>query len=212
MTLEELAVQEGTDKQKNCHNYTDFYSMFFESLRNEKLSLMELGIDSGFSLRMWRKYFPNAQISGIDIRGNYEYLISEGCTATYIVDLSKRDEVEKFAKEHWNEYDILIDDASHECDEQIMAFEILFPSLKSGGYYVCEDLLCAADKSRWAKNANSLEYFQKLVMDVNMGLKISPNHLCSNKVTESVKYNLTYMEKNILWAFYSTGLVIIKKM
>lgn len=213
MTLEELAVQEGTDKQKNCHNYTEFYSMFFEPIRNGKLSLLEIGVDSGFSMRMWHKYFPNAEISGIDLRGNYEYLIEEGCKATYIVDQSKREELVKFGNEHKDEYSIIIDDGSHNCDDQILTFQILFQSLQSGGYYICEDLLCSADKTRWAKNANSLEYFQKLVMDVNMGLKIDVGHLCSNKRTEARKYdNLTYLENNILWAFYSTGLFICKKM
>lgn len=212
-TLEELAVQEGTDKQKTCHNYTEFYSMIFEPIRNEKVTLLEIGVDSGFSMRMWHKYFPNGEISGIDLRGNYEYLIEEGCKATYIVDQSNKAQLEKFAQEHWEEYNIIEDDGSHVCTDQILTFEVLFPSLKSGGYYIIEDLLCSADKSRWAKDANSLEYFQKLVMDVNMGLKIDVGHLCSNKLQEAPKYSdLTYLENNILWAFYSTGLCIIKKM
>lgn len=213
MTLEELAVQEGTDKQKNCHNYTEFYSMFFEPIRNEKLSLLEIGVDSGFSMRMWHKYFPNAEISGIDLRGNYEYLIEEGCKATYIVDQSDKGQLEKFAQEHHHEYDIIVEDGSHNCEDQILTFEVLFPALKPNGFYVTEDVLCAADPTRWAKNANSVDYFKKLIMDVNMGLKIDPGHLCSNKLIEARKYdNLTYAERHIKWAFMSTGLIMIKKM
>jgi hypothetical protein len=213
-TLNDIFVECHTDKAADCHDYASMYEMFFEPIRfNNDVSLLEIGIFEGASLRAWRKYFENGKISGIDLRGNYEYLIEEGVHATYIMDQSNREQLTKFANEHLDEFSIILDDGSHECDHQILTFEILFPVLKSGGYYICEDLLCAADKTRWAKNANSLEYFQKLVMDVNMGLKISPNHLCSNKATEAKKYdNLTYLEENILWAFYSTGLCIIKKM
>lgn len=213
MTLEELAIETGTDRQKSCHNYTEFYSMFFEPIRNEKITLLEIGIFEGAGLRMWRKYFPNGEISGIDLRGNYEYLIEEGCKATYIVDQSNKSQLEKFGQEHFEEFSIIIDDAGHECENQILSFEVLFPTLKPGGYYISEDLLCAACKQRWGRNANSVEYFKHLISDVNMGLKIDPGHLCSNKLQEAPQYdNLTYLEKHIKWVFMSTGLVMIKKM
>jgi hypothetical protein len=213
MTLDELFLQEHTDKASDCHHYSKFYEIFFEKIRySPHVSLLEIGIDSGFSLRAWRKYFENGAISGIDLRGNYEHLIEEGCKATYIVDQSKDYDLLSFASLHHNEFNIVIDDGSHEATDQIKTFEILFPSLQPDGYYVIEDLLTSNDKSRWGKNASTYDRIRQMVGEVSMNGKGSNDFLCSNKVTEAPKYELNYFERNIEWFFMSCGMIIIKKM
>ena len=56
------------------HRYTPHYARHFSGLRGEKLVLIELGIggyarerQGGASLRMWRWFFPRAQVVGVDI-------------------------------------------------------------------------------------------------------------------------------------------------
>ena len=39
----------------------------FAPLKTEPLRVLEIGIERGGSLLMWRDYFPNAQVFGIDI-------------------------------------------------------------------------------------------------------------------------------------------------
>ena len=34
----------------------------------KKINILEIGVDNGDSLRLWREYFPNANICGIDIK------------------------------------------------------------------------------------------------------------------------------------------------
>jgi len=214
-TLNELFVECGTDKQEVCHSYAKYYEIFFEPIRfDPKVSLLEIGIYAGESLKAWRRYFENGAISGIDLRGDYEYLIADGCKATYIVDQSNEQQLRAFNEAHRNEYNIILDDGSHNAEDQILTLEILFEGLQVGGFYVIEDCLASYDKSRWGKNGNIYDRIRQLVGEVSMNGKSSMNHLCSNKIQEVHKYanTLNYFELHCEWFFQSCGLCIIKKM
>jgi len=213
-SLDEIFRECQTDKQKQCHWYSKYYEIFFEPIRLDKVTLCEWGVDSGFSLRAWRQYFPNGEISGVDIRGNYQYLIDEGCKATYIVDQTNEQQVKEFGEAHKDEYNIIIDDCTHNGEDMIRTFEILFESLQVGGYYVTEDLMANYDLSRWGKNGNMYDRIRQLVGETSMNGKTSMNHLCSNKMGEIHKYEniLTYMERHVEFFFQSCGLLIVKKM
>jgi hypothetical protein len=56
------------------HFYTPHYDTHFRRFRKKKINLLEIGIGGydnpmvgGASLRMWKKYFSNGYIYGIDI-------------------------------------------------------------------------------------------------------------------------------------------------
>ena len=213
-TLNDLFLEFHADKADDCHDYAKYYEMFFGPIKENEISLLEIGIFAGASLRAWHQYFPKGKISGIDLRGNYEYLIEEGCHATYIMDQSDRQQVVEFNEAHRNEYDIIIDDGSHEAPDQIQTFEVMFEGLKSGGMYIIEDLLTSNDKSRWGRNANTYDRIRQMVGEVSMNGKGSNDCLCSNKVGEVHKYinNLNYFEAKIEWIWLSCGMLIVKKM
>ena len=52
---------------KNKFGLIDIYQKYFEDFRSKKFNLLEIGIDNGDSLRIWKDYFPNSHICGIDI-------------------------------------------------------------------------------------------------------------------------------------------------
>lgn len=184
--------------------------MFFDALRYKAINLVEWGIDEGSSLKTWKEFFPHSEIHGVDLRGDYEYLHELGIK-THIADQSNKGELILFGEQYPNYFDIIIDDCSHQSDDMILTFETLFPYLKSGGYYCCEDLLCDFD-GRWNKGVSSIEYFKQLVSDVNMNGLVSNDRICANKHDAITRYSGTYLQNNIEWAFYSMGLVIIKKI
>src|SRR5262245_32149667 len=71
--LPALATLTGTDKW-GAHWYAQHYQTHFAPLRRRRLKILEIGVGSladgrygGESLRMWKSYFPNSQIYGVDI-------------------------------------------------------------------------------------------------------------------------------------------------
>lgn len=131
-----LALGYETDKG-TTHNYLDAYAKLFEPYREQPINFLEVGINFGYSLVLWRRYFEKANIYGIDNRNVLQ--VNEGANVLFY-DANNPDITEKFYKNV--EFDIIIDDASHEVDHQVLRFPIYFPKLKTGGLYVVEDVQC----------------------------------------------------------------------
>lgn len=64
--LEELFNKYGCDKAVK-HNYHTVYEPEFDTIRNESINILEVGVFKGDSVRAWLEFFPNATIYGIDI-------------------------------------------------------------------------------------------------------------------------------------------------
>jgi len=208
-SLDEIAIATGTDKNSQCHNYTPYYKLFFEPMRHLPIKVLEVGIYHGDSLRLWKEYFPNATIYGVDIEDCSQH--NEDRIITDITDQSSGYSLSMF-KARFPSMDIIIDDGSHQCKDQILTFEKLWSSLNSGGFYVCEDLLCSYF-GQWSKDGVSMiSRVKQMVDEVNMGGKVNQNWLCSNKVNEREKYSLNAFEREIEFVFNSCGLVIVKKL
>jgi len=71
--LDLLALKYGTDKASDFHNYTEFYDKYFNLDRGNIKNVLEIGVFRGNSLRMWKDYFFNAIIYGIDIDKNCNF-------------------------------------------------------------------------------------------------------------------------------------------
>jgi hypothetical protein len=72
-SLTALAKHFKTDKA-GAHKYTQHYQKHLRPWRDKKFNLLEIGIggyardgQGGASLRMWKAFFPQAQILGLDI-------------------------------------------------------------------------------------------------------------------------------------------------
>jgi|HubBroStandDraft_4_1064222.scaffolds.fasta_scaffold02564_6 trans-aconitate methyltransferase len=137
----ELAMKYGTDKcphhkgLRPGHNYTPFYHQLFEPIREQVKLLVELGVETGASLRMWRDYFPNAQIIGIDCNANH---MIEGEERITTLCLNVAD-APKWAK-LFEDIDVVIDDASHLPEHQLIAAQALMPRLAKTSFYLIEDV------------------------------------------------------------------------
>jgi len=209
-SLDSIAIETGTDKSSKGHSYCQYYDIIFDPIRFKEINLLEIGIDKGDSLKMWHQYFPHSEIHGIDIREGYEYLHEMGIK-THVVDQSSYGELIMFAEQYRNYFDIIIDDGSHMSSDMINTFKTLFPYLKSGGYYVIEDLLCDYDH-RWNKGESVIEFVKILVDSVNMDGAIPNDQICANKKEAVKKYSADYHSKNIEWTFNACGTTIIKKI
>jgi len=142
--LQEIGRINGTDKHDGNHTfsgrtYLDIYDEYFSPYKNTVTCLLEIGVLRGQSLKTWRDYFHNAQIWGIDIdpTANLDYGERINVITGSQVDLSALNNIAPN-----QEFDIIIDDGSHLVDHIITTYEFLWPRVKSGGYYVMEDLGC----------------------------------------------------------------------
>lgn len=152
----ERIVYSNTDRRIfKWHHYLEVYDRYFSPLKQEAqrvkgdkdanfapngaLRILELGVQNGGSLQMWRKYFgPEAIIFGVDIDSQCANFATED-TEVRIGDQSDANFLQSVVEEMGG-VDIIIDDGSHIASHQLASFRTLFPILADGGIYICEDL------------------------------------------------------------------------
>ncbi len=132
--LDLLAQMYGTDKGAN--QYLPLYKRHLGTLRKKPIALLEIGVLGGASLRMWRAHFRRGEIVGIDI----EPKVIEG--PRIHTCQGSQDDPEFLASVigEFGPFDIVIDDGSHIGRHMITSFENLFPTVKTDGWYVVEDI------------------------------------------------------------------------
>jgi hypothetical protein len=136
VTLEALARKHGTDK--SAHGFCPFYDDALAGLRSDARTVLEIGVGYGGSLRMWREYFPNAIVHGLDCDAvaasdDPRIVIHRG-------DQADRRDLARLARDLGDECDLIVDDGGHTMRQQQVSLGVLFDRLRPGGVYVLEDL------------------------------------------------------------------------
>lgn len=165
MNLDDVAIKCGTDKSSRGHGYMNAYQRYLEPYRHRTAVLIEIGVGSGCSLRMWREWMPQAWVFGIDIAPE----VAERDEHVFIGDQAdERFLIEVLAKT--GPPDIVIDDGGHMSSQMIASFRTLFPRLRAGGLYVVEDTHCfhSPTYNDREKGASAYDFFSGLVRDVNV--------------------------------------------
>jgi len=118
-------------------HYFPIYEKHFTPIRNKPIKILEIGILNGGSLEMWRYYFPEATIVGIDINP----LCKEHEQERINVRIGDQTD-EKFLQsliDEFGTFDLIIDDGSHHVAHVNKTFQFLFPKLADDGIYFIED-------------------------------------------------------------------------
>jgi len=119
-------------------NYGDIYDKHFAPFRDQPINILEIGVLRGGSMRMWEKYFPNANIFGIDIDKDCLQYQSDR-TKIFIGDQSDVSFLRN-VKAKIPRVDILIDDGSHRAKDQKATFEEMYYHVRKPGVYLIEDI------------------------------------------------------------------------
>lgn len=142
-TLAELAAGHGTDKWGQ-HRYAEHYERHLAHLRDEPINLLEIGVGGytdpakgGESLRMWKEFFPRAQIYGLDLHD--KTALQEERIRIFRADQSRADAL-RLVVEQIGCLDVVVDDGSHLSPHVRASFDALFPLLHKDGIYAIEDL------------------------------------------------------------------------
>ena len=136
-------------KKWNCgktyQGYLYKYDELFKDIRKDVTKFLEIGVRFGDSMNMWKDYFPNAEIYGIDIHDctkfdKFRLREDRERINLHIGDQGKREEMQEFIEKYGSEFDIIIDDGGHDVDLQQISLGFFFKHLKDGGIYSIEDL------------------------------------------------------------------------
>lgn len=157
MILQDIGMKHGTDKA-TFHQYCDFYQDRLPD-RDFAGRLLEIGVLDGASLRMWREYYPDAEIIGIDVNPR-PFLKIEGVTLVWMDQANVADLATL------GDFDVIIDDGSHMTrDQQVTFFWLYFNQLRPGGYYVLEDLHTSYMSNYVNSRYRTLDMLQRLEVD-----------------------------------------------
>jgi len=141
--LSDICDLYSTDKNYE-HNYIKLlYCDVLSPLKKDLKIFIEIGIQNGFSVELWRDFFKNGKIVACDINTNQceKYFNEKNPERIDFVtlDQSKTEDLENLTKLYEN-VDVILDDGSHKMRDQQITFSKLFKMLKPGGIYILEDL------------------------------------------------------------------------
>jgi len=182
------------------HNYLTLMDFHFAPKRTSVTKILEIGVQTDRSVKMWEEYFPNAEIYGLDIDNKCKQYEKNRVK----IIIGNQNDINCLSKLP-NDFDIIIDDGSHIENHVITSLNYLYENkLKIGGIYVIEDMLITP------QNNNNLF---NLIMEFNNGINHWPkkykgpwsqlNHF-ENNIDFKIKYAtgihlyryLTFIDKN----------------
>ena len=136
-----------TDKigyQGNPNVGMNFGYAFAELLRKYKdkqINLLEIGVNQGGAISCYLDYFSKGTMFGIDIADRIEYGLHPDLKSKrfnfYLGSFDNPTIIEKIST---NEFDIIIEDGSHQLDHQKRSIETYLPFLKKDGIMIIEDI------------------------------------------------------------------------
>lgn len=128
--------RENVSESRHCHPYTLFYNSLFQSVRDEHLVIGELGILYGASLLMWRDFFLNALIFGFEYDSNFidsfKTTYGNDRIELFRLNVHNRWSILKAFQATGVQYDLIIDDTTHEFEDQLRIIENVHSYLKPG--------------------------------------------------------------------------------
>jgi len=142
-TLVDLADNSRTDKN-TVHSYLPLYDSLFSRLCEKAVNVLEVGIYLGGSIKLWRDYFQNSTVYGLDIMPRsliWPVLLDDSrikiydSTDAYNLDFFNRTFLSPGLK-----FDMMLDDGPHTLESMKAFIELYSHLLTDDGILVVEDV------------------------------------------------------------------------
>ena len=136
-----------TDKN-TAHSYFHIYDKLFTPIRNTAKNILEIGIPAfthknGGGLLLWKLYFENATIYGVDTLSEYrlyDIVKKERKIITYTETNAYSQDFVTSLMDKNIKFDVIIDDGPHTLETQCKFIELYTPLLNEHGILVIEDV------------------------------------------------------------------------
>ncbi|MCZ6691166.1 MAG: class I SAM-dependent methyltransferase [Planctomycetota bacterium] len=140
------------------HPYTAVYTMLFSPLMHRSVLFAEIGIAGGGSALLWESYFkhPDAKICMFDCDAkslnNGRRMLGNRGRVGYM-DVRVDGDVARALRElsGGELYDVILDDSSHNFEDQVRIVREALPLLKTGGMLVIEDVFRATPENEYLR-------------------------------------------------------------
>ena len=127
------------NKIQKGHNYSSHYEKYLSKFKNnDVIKILEIGSLLGSGTASFIKYFQNSKIVSLDINPfNMRYYSKK--IRSIFIDTQSKNIINELANYIKDDFDIIIDDGSHNKRDQILTLNYFLPKLKKKGIYVIED-------------------------------------------------------------------------
>tara|TARA_Y100001958_G_C21174811_1_gene505867 strand:+ start:346 stop:1089 length:744 start_codon:yes stop_codon:yes gene_type:complete len=149
-SLDELFHHYGSDKaeifkhtNQTGHGFSKLYEEKLDKFKNKKINILEIGSYSGASAAAFAKYFKNLNIFCFDVNiSNFIYKAKN--IHVFGIDIKNEKKINKllqsiFHQYKFKEFDIIIDDGSHNLKDLLIGLKLFFKFVKYQGIYIIED-------------------------------------------------------------------------
>jgi|TARA_B100001079_G_scaffold15255_1_gene12269 cephalosporin hydroxylase len=197
------------DLNKWLH-YFDIYEENFSKYKKRKITILEIGIAKGGSLRMWKNYFSSdSKIVGIDINPECKKFEKDNIK-TYIGNQADVNFLGSVIKDI-GKPDIIIDDGGHTSNQQILSFNYLFGHLNDKGTYLVEDTHTSyhSDFQDRQDGFTFMDYAKSLPDKLNLWYQYNDYKIYKKEIKE--KINMPYLTKNTHKISFYNSIVVFEK-
>jgi hypothetical protein len=166
MSLEQIVDNTKTDKNTS-HSYLELYQRLLSSKQFTARNVLEIGIGdfgekNGGSVKMWKEFFTNATIYGIDILP-IDRVMDELLNDRQVVLYTSTDayDVDFITTQFYNkniQFDFMLDDGPHTLESMVSFIKLYLNLMTNDGILIIEDV-------------QSLDWIQTLVDAVPDNLK-----------------------------------------
>lgn len=127
-----------TDKQ-NPHNYIQgVYDLYFPDIQLSASKILEVGVKHGGSILLWKDYFVNATIFGVDVEHCHQ--LTKPQNKDRIIEIVGDAYSDRILDCIPNNLDVAIDDGSHTVEHMKFFIDNYLPKVRKGGYLFVEDI------------------------------------------------------------------------
>lgn len=141
-SLRDIFDNEITLPSDKWDSYFEVYERHLNRFVDTNPTIVEIGVQGGGSIEMWRKYFgEGAKIYGIDIDPRItQHADKYDSNVQFVIGNQGSINFWKSFFDTVGPADIIIDDGGHTMDQQKTSFIHGFPNVRCGGVYICEDI------------------------------------------------------------------------